>query len=223
MKSNNLKARLVGIFFLLSNVTFIFGAVVLIEPLLAEPDYLLKMADNKNQLIIGALLELVNALAYLGIAVLVYPLFKKRFESLALGYVSLRVLEFVAQMASSIAPLLLIKMGADFVSGAAVDAAAFQALGSMVIDMRAWGFQMVSFTFSLGALIFYYIFYQIKAIPRFISIWGMVGAVLVFANLIGDLFGFTALGNLGVLMLANEIFLGVWLIIKGFNLEAKAE
>jgi hypothetical protein len=223
MKTNNWKARLVGIFFLLSNVTFIFGAVVLVEPVLAEPDYLLTMADSRNQLVIGALMELVNALAYLGIAVLVYPLFRKKFESLALGYVSLRVLEFVAQMTSSIAPLLLIKLGADFVGTGAADAAAFQALGSMVIDVRSWGFQMVSFTFSLGALIFYYVFYQIKALPRFISIWGMVGAALVFVNLIGDLFGFTALGNLGFLMLANEVFLGFWLIIKGFNPQTDAK
>ena len=203
-------------------IFIIIGVVVLVEPVLAEADYLLNMADSRNQLVVGALLELVNALAYLGIAVLVYPIFRKRFESLSLGYVSLRVLEFVAQIASSVAPLLLIKLGADFVSAGAADATAFQTLGSVVIDVRAWGFQMVSFTFSLGALIFYYVLYQNKLIPRFISIWGLVGAALVFANLIGDLFGFTALGNLGFLMLANEVFLGFWLIIKGFNPEADA-
>jgi hypothetical protein len=30
------------------------------------------------------------------------------------------------------------------------------------------------------------------------------------------MFGFT-IPNLGILMLLNELFLGVWLIVKGFN------
>jgi hypothetical protein len=60
-----------------------------------------------------------------------------------------------------------------------------------------------------------------KLIPRFISIWGLIGAAVVLANGLLEWFGF-APGNLGVLMLLNELFLGVWLIVRGFNPSAIA-
>jgi hypothetical protein len=75
---------------------------------------------------------------------------------------------------------------------------------------------MVSITFGLSALIFYFLLYRLRLVPRFISIWGFLGAVMVLVNTGLDLFGFPP-GNLGVIMLANEVFLGLWLIIKGFN------
>jgi hypothetical protein len=75
---------------------------------------------------------------------------------------------------------------------------------------------MVSITFGLGALMFYAMLYQSKLIPRFISIWGLIGAAVVLANTMLDMFSLTV-PNLGVLMLLNELFLGVWLIVKGFN------
>jgi hypothetical protein len=107
----------------------------------------------------------------------------------------------------------------EFVRAGAQEASSFQSLGALLIAERYWAFQMVSITFGLGALIFYYMFYQSKLIPRFISVWGLVGAALVLVNAVFDMFGISLgpLGNLGVLMLLNDLFLGVWLIVKGFN------
>jgi hypothetical protein len=58
--------------------------------------------------------------------------------------------------------------------------------------------------------------YREKLIPRFISVWGLLGSAFVLVNVIFDMFA-VSLPNLGVLMLLNELFLGVWLIVKGFN------
>lgn len=53
--------------FLISNFTFILGVIVFVEPSLAAPNYLTLAAKNSNQIILGALLELINGVAYLGI------------------------------------------------------------------------------------------------------------------------------------------------------------
>jgi hypothetical protein len=70
----------------------------------------------------------------------------------------------------------------------------------------------------------YSMLYRAKLIPGFISVWGLVGAALVLANTMFDMFGISlgVLGNLGILMLLNEVFLGVWLIVKGFSPSAEA-
>ncbi|NIS67683.1 MAG: DUF4386 family protein [Proteobacteria bacterium] len=216
MNVNNKTARIVGALFLTSNVVFILGAIVFIEPVLGAPDYLTLVSANRSKVVLGVLLELVNGVAYLGIAVLMFPILRRRFEGLALGYVGFRIIEFVMQTLTDISPLSLLTLSEEFVKAGAPEAYTFQTLGTLLLAERTWAFQMVSITFGLGALMFYTMLYQSKLIPRFISIWGLLGATVLLVNAMFDMFGLS-IPNLGILMLLNELFLGVWLIVKGFN------
>lgn len=207
---------MVGAFFLISNVVFILGAVVFIEPVLGAPDYLSLISASRPQMVLGVLLELTNAVAYLGIAVLMFPIFKRRFESMALAYFGFRIIEFIMQILSGLAPLSLLTLSDAFVGSGAAGTDTMQALGALLLAERFWAFQMISIFLGLGALLFYTMLYQTRLIPRFISVWGLAGAVIVLANTLFDMLGFH-LPNLGVVMLLNELFLGVWLIVKGFN------
>jgi len=216
MNTNRKTARIVGALFLTVNVVFILGAVVFIEPILSAPDYLTLVTANRTQVILGVLLELINGIAYVVIAVLMFPILRQRFESMALGYVGFRFIEFVMQTLTDLSPLSLLTLSEEFVSAGAPEASSFQILGTLLLADRYWAFQMVSFTFGLSALMFYYMLYQSKLIPRWLSGWGLIGAAVVLANTTLDMFGLPP-GNLGVVMLLNELFLGVWLIVKGFN------
>ncbi|UCH59613.1 MAG: DUF4386 domain-containing protein [Anaerolineales bacterium] len=219
MNTSKKTAIMVGAFFLASNVTFLLGAFVFVEPILSSPDYLSLVSVNRNQVILGALLEFINGIAYIGIAVLVYPILKQRFASMALWYIAFRIIEFVMQTLSDLSPLSLVRLSEEFVSTGAVEASSFQALGSLLLTQRYWAFQMVTFALVLGALIFYYMLYQSRLIPRFISVWGFIAALAVLATALLDTFGISpgSLEFLGVLMLLNELFLGVWLIVRGFD------
>jgi len=208
-------AIFVGAFFLISNATFILGAFI-VEPILGAQDYLTLVSASRVQVTLGALLEFVNGIAYLGIAMLVFPILKQRFESLALWYVGFRIIEFVMQTLADISPLSLLTVSEEFVRAGASDVASFQAAGAVLLAGRFWAFQMVSITFGLSALLFYSMLYRTRLVPRFISVWGLLGAAVVLANTMFDMFGISV-PNLGVLMLLNELFLGVWLIVKGFN------
>lgn len=153
---------------------------------------------------------------------LIFPILRQRFASLALGYVGFRIIEFVMQLASGRSALSLVTLSEAYATAGAPEAAVFQSAGAMLLAERYWALQMVSITFGLGALLFYFMFYQTKLIPRFISVWGLIGAALVLANVLFDMFGFNVgpLSNLGVAMLANELFLGGWLLVKGFSASA---
>jgi hypothetical protein len=224
MNTNNKTARIVGALFLASNVTFLLGAFVFVEPILGAPDYLTLASANRTQVVLGALLELVNGIAYVGIAVLVFPILRQRFESMALWYVGFRIIEFVMQTLSDLSPLSLVRLSEEFVRAGAAESSSFQALGTLLLAERYWAFQMVTIALVLGALIFYYMLYQSRLIPRFISVWGLIGAIAVLVTAMLDTFGISpgSLEFLGVLMLLNELFLGVWLIVKGFNPSAIA-
>jgi hypothetical protein len=216
MNTSKKTARIVGVLFLIVNVAFILGAAVFIEPILSAPDYINLVSTNRTQVILGVLLELINGIAYVSIAVLMFPILRQSFESIALGYVGFRVVEFVMQILSDISPLSLLTLSDKFTSAGMPDSVSLHTLGILLLADRESAFLLISITFGLGALMFYYVLYQLKLIPRFISIWGLIGATLVLINTIFDMFGLS-IPNLGILMLLNELFLGIWLILKGFN------
>ncbi len=214
--SNKKNAKIVGALFLTVMISYTIGTV-LIDSILNAPDYLVNISAHKTQIITGALFELINGIAYIGIAILVFPILKQINESLALGYVCFRILEFAMQIISDISPLLLTTLSQEFISAGALEASPFHALGSLLLAQRYWANQMVFITYCLGAFIFYYLMHQLKLIPRFLSVWGLIGVPLVFISIILDIFGFNPGLIIGALMGLNEIVLGIWLMIKGFN------
>lgn len=214
--------KIVGALFLVVMVAYSIGAFVLIDPILNDPDHLLKISANKTKVVIGVLLELINGIAYIGIAVLVYPFIKQLSESMALGYVCFRIIEFVMQIISSMSPLLLSSLSQEIETTGTTDISSFQDLSTLLLGLRYWANQMVFITYALGALIFYYSFYRSKLIPRILTVWGLIGAPLVLINTLLDVFDIGQIIILGLVMGLNEIVMGIWLLVKGFNDSAMA-
>jgi hypothetical protein len=75
---------------------------------------------------------------------------------------------------------------------------------------------MIGIVFPIGALMIYYLLYRSKLIPRWLSAWGFLGAIPYFASFLLGFFGFE-LGSLVLPLFLQELVMGVWLIVKGFN------
>jgi len=224
MNTNRKTARIVGVLFLTAMVTSLLGGIWL-ESILYAPDYLITASANETQLIIGVLLELINGIAVVGIAVMMFPIFKKHDEALALGYVAFRIIEAVIIIAAVISPLSLIALSQEYVKAGAPDASNFQTLGaSFLAERTLWVGSMLGIFFSLSALLFYYLLYKSKLVPRFISIWGLIAVALVLTWNLLEIFGLSLSAGmiLALPIILNEIFLAIWLIVKGFNSSAIA-
>jgi len=79
------------------------------------------------------------------------------------------------------------------------------------------------YIFAIAALIFYYLLYQSNLIPRWISVWGVIAAILlILANLLEVMGIVPASMILYLPIILNEIVLAIWLIVKGFNPSAIA-
>jgi hypothetical protein len=224
MDTHKRTARIVGALFLIAMVTSLVGGIWL-ESLITAPDYLVTVSANRAQVIIGVLLELINGFCVIGIAVGFFPLFRKHSESLALGYVALRIVEAAVIVAAVISPLALITLSQEFARMGAADASSFQAIGTSFLAVReSLAGQMLGIVFCLAALVLYYLLYQTKLVPRFISIWGFLAVLLVLVWNLLELFGISvAIGMvLALPMILNEIFLALWLIVKGFEPSAVA-
>ena len=69
-------------------------------------------------------------------------------------------------MVDIIGVLLLITLSREFVSAEVLDATYVQALATLILAARDWGFLLVPVVFGMGALVFYYLLYSSKLVPR---------------------------------------------------------
>jgi len=219
MNSEKKTARIVGVLFIIGTVAGILSRVIT-GPILNASDYLIKVSANENQIIIGSLFVLIMAFALAMVPVVMFSIFKKYNEALALGYVVFRgALEVVAYIATVISWLLLLTLSQEYVKAGAPDASYFQTLGTLLLEAANWFGYILSIVFSIGALMIYYLFYQTKLIPRWLSVWGLIGAIFYLAQPLLALFG-SELDILFAPLALQEMILAVWLIVKGFNSSA---
>ena len=192
MNSNKKTAIIVGVLFIIGTVAGSLS-IAFTGPILSDPDYLAQVPANENQIITGALLVLVMGLALAMVPAMMFPILKRHNETLALGYIVLRGgLETVTSIIFVSSLLLLIPLSQEYVRAGVPDAAYFQQSGTLLLQADFQINPISKIVFSLGALTFYYVLYQSKLIPRWISGWGLVGATLHLISGLFVMFGWLA-------------------------------
>jgi hypothetical protein len=218
--TNRTTATIVGVLYIIGTVAGVLS-VPLLGGILGAPDDLNMVAAHPSQVAVGALLILVMGLALAMIPALMFPILKRWNEALAIGYVIFRgALETFTYMALALCWLLLIVVSQQSASGAVVTSQ-FVSLGSLLVKAQDPIIAVVDIVFALGALMLYSLLYQARLIPRWISGWGIVAAILYLAAGLIAVFG-TTLDILLMPMLLQEMVMAVWLIVKGFNASAIA-
>lgn len=215
-------ARIVGALFITAAVTAIV-AVLLYRPILNNSNYLIAGAAHKNQIVLGAIFELILACSVIGISILMFPIFKKYNESIALGYVCFRLFEAALIVVGIVSVLSLLTLSQEFVKAGALNASSFQASGTMLIAIHDWTFKLgPDFMLGVNTMMCGYLLYKLKLVPRFIAVAGVIGATLILIATTFEMFGvFLPLSTWGKILAmpiaVYEMTLAVWLIVKGFN------
>ncbi|WP_088043455.1 DUF4386 domain-containing protein [Bacillus sp. EAC] len=222
MNTNKKTAKIVGVLFILATVTAIIG-LNLYNPILEGPDYMIKGAEHSNQVILGALMELILVVSAVGTATTMFPILRRYNETIALWHVCFRFLEAIIITIGIISVLSLLTLSREFVATGAPEIASFQTSGIILKAIHDWTFMLGPlFMLGINTMMYSYIFYKSKLVPRFISSLGMTGAAIVFIYALLVMFDViqqvSALGAIMALpVAANEIILALWLIVKGFN------
>jgi hypothetical protein len=227
MNTNIKTARIVGALFITATAAATVSGAFLL-PILEAPDYLVRVSAHEGQVMMGALFYFIMAAAGASIAIPMYPILKKHHEGLALGAVGFRLIEGAIFMVGVFCVLLLVKVSEGFVQAGAPDGSHYQTLGELLVAGYTVAQAVVPgvFAFSLGALMYYWIFYQSRLVPRWLSVWGLVGVTLGIANGLYDMFGGIPNETISMVLdlpiFVQEMVLAVWLIVKGFNTPAMA-
>jgi hypothetical protein len=218
MNSTRKIAVLTGVIFIIATAANLVAAAI--TPVLTDTDYLTRFSAHTNQVAAGAFLYLVAAFASGGIAVAMYPVMKKANAGLALGSVVFRTLEAVFYIVEVVILLSLMTLGQQYATAGTADRALLQAIGNSLASVREHAALVAVFAFCLGAFMYYYLFFQSRLIPRWLSGFGIAAIILMVAACMLALFSdqlITSYIPLAFPIFLQEMVLAVWLIVKGFS------
>ncbi len=212
-------AIVVGVVYLAGFVVGI-GGEILIQPILGAPDRLSAVSANSMMIAIGAILWLMAVIGDAAHGVLMFPILKQHSERIAVGYLAARILDaiFIAIMVIFI--LLQIPLGSEYLKAGASDTSYLQALSTVFVQTNQYAYQIGMSTLGVSGLLLCSTLYRAKLVPRWLALWGLVGYAIIFCGMVSEIMG-SGLGLASSLPGGLwEVFMGVWLIVKGFNASA---
>lgn len=197
-------------------------ALILLQPVLDDSTYIISSGSD-TRVLWGCLLDMVNALAAVGTAVALFSVLKRRNETLALGFVTSRMLEAAIIAIGIVSLLAVVTMRQDYAGATGADASMAITTRQALVAVRDWTFLLGPGLMAVvNALLFGSLLYRSRMVPRIIPATGLIGAPLLLTASIAVLFGhneqvstWSALATLPIA--AWELSIGVWMIVKGFR------
>ena len=214
-------ARIVGMVYLAGFVVGIVGNVM-IQSILDAPNHLATISANSMTVAIGAILWLLAVIGDAGHGVLMFPVLKQHSERMAIGYLAARIVDaiFIAVMVLFI--LIQIPLGTEFLKAAVPNASYLQALGAVFAQAQLYAYEIGMSALGVSGLMLCYTLYRAKLVPGWLAVWGIVGYAVLLFGMLSAVTG-SGLGDLSSLPGGLwEVFIGVWLIVKGFSSSAVA-
>lgn len=212
----------VGALYILGTVFGILAAVIAGG---LTPGDLATIATIQPKFTLATLFIVMMGLSLSSMAIFLYPVFKKHNEALAMGMLIFRApVEVVGYTLAAISWLILSALSDLFVATGA-NTAQLQAIADIVVEVNDKFGNIFAIFFITGATFLYVIFYRTRLIPRWLSLWGLIGAVPYLAVAILSFFHVesSALEFLQAPLAIQEIVMGLWLVIAGFNADAVQE
>jgi hypothetical protein len=218
---DKVNARITGILFITATVMAIIG-LTLYNPIIHEADYLSAAANHSNQIVLGAVFELVLACANIGTGIMLFPHLQKVNQSLALGYALFRLLEVVFILIGLLSMLSIVSISHHYINHTG-DLAALQISASILKTIHGWTFILgPHFMLGINTMIYSALFYKSGLVPKSLALLGITGALLILTASLLEMFSVISTFSIALVVLAlpiavYEMILAAWLIAKGFN------
>lgn len=215
--------RLSLIFGLFFAGTFVFSipALFFYDPLLKNADYILS-GGHETRIATGALFEILLAICNIATAIVLYPLARRARESLALGYVALRIVESMLILSGVVSLMAVLSLRSA--AGPSGDPTALKIAGQALVAFHDRTFLLgpqFCAGFGTGVLLGT-LMYRTGLLPPRLALLGLIGGPLAFLGGVLVLFGVlqpmsAGLFALTLLEIAWELSIIVYTLAKGFR------
>jgi hypothetical protein len=209
-------ARVVGVVYLAGFVVGI-GGNILIQSSISASNHLSTVFANSMTVAIGAILWLLTVAGDTAHGVLMFPVLKQRSERLAIGYLAARIVDAVFIAVMVLLLLLQIPLGSEYLKTASSNAFYLQSLSTLSVQASQYAYMIGMSAVGLAGLVLNYTLYRAKLVPQWLAAWGFIGYAVILCGMVSALMG-SGLADISAIPGGLwEVFMGVWLIARGFN------
>jgi Domain of unknown function (DUF4386) len=216
--------RLLGAMFLIVVASSLAGGVLLSSALGSDAsDVLVGASDNPDLLRIAVLVDLATSIGIVALAGLLYAVLATQDQTLAMIALGLWLVEAVLMVVSRTGAFALVPLGQAFAGAGSVDPTSYQVLGETVYEgivRSAYSIHMLFYC--VGGLLWYWLFYRSRYVPRAISLFGLVAVILALAGTVFQLLGASVPIVVFLPLLPFELLIGGWLLVRGIETDATA-
>jgi hypothetical protein len=215
-------AMIAGVLYLM---TFVFSIPVkfwLWKDALNDDNFIIG-SGSSGGVRLGAVFELITALAGIGTAVALYSVARRHSERGALGFVTSRVIEASMIFVGVLSVLSVFTLRTDVAGTAGADSASLLTTGHALIAIHDWTFLIgPGVMAAVNAFCIASVMRRSHLVPRLIPTVGLIGAPLLMASCLATLFGvFDQISGPAVLLALPialwELSFGIWMTFKGFT------
>ncbi len=210
--------KLAGAAFLLQAVASI-AATFMLTPLIVTDNIITTMtniANHATQMRASILGEMIAVIGIVMLGTLLSQTLKEQNRGTALAAFGLYILTAGIIAFSRAAAFALLRVSQESVI--AGHPANLQTLGNLFYELQEFGYFLHMLPYTLGAVMFYYLFYKSRYIPRALNLWGLIAASLAFMGSLFDHLGFDVPLFVFVPNLPFDFAIGLWLIGKGVRI-----
>jgi hypothetical protein len=223
MSSLRRTALIVGVLFVITYITSIAAKLAFYPPMFDNADYMVNGAGD-TRLLWGAFSEVILIIANIGTAVAIYPVLRRAYPAMSLGFVTARVMESVFIAVGVLSVLTTVSMRQDYAGASEAESAGLSPVSHAFGALYEWTFQLgPGFVVGVGnGLLLGWMMWRSGLVPRRLALLGLVGGPLVCLSGAAVIFGVIEGGSAWQLIASIpeffwELSFGVYLIVKGFK------
>jgi hypothetical protein len=222
MKTYKTNAVIIGALFIFTMLAGMVDAFF-VAPQFNQPVAHIFQIDNI--IVLGVFSVLIMSIGLVFIAITFFPVIKLQSESIARIYVILRTIECLLLIVGSLCYLSIIALGKQYTINS--DTSNYAIVIAIALKIKYYGYLLAMTVLGFGSLFLCYSLYLSRLVPRFLSLWGAIGYVLLVVSAVLNLCGILDITNgmTSILYIPGGLWemiaFPLWLFIKGFNIPVK--
>ena len=191
-------------------------------------DILASVADHATMMRISNLVGLaVQSTGIIVLAILLYVVLGSQSKVVARVALGWWLAEAITLAVSKIGSSALIPLSQQFIAAGAPEPSHYQTLGEFLyFGIDKTGYDIHGMFFCLGGVLWYWLFYKSKYIPRALALWGLITVIPILLYGLLTLYD-RELGRsipmmiVGIPYIVFEALIGPWLMIRGIRVDAE--
>jgi hypothetical protein len=177
---------------------------------------MINIADNDLLMRANLLIDMLTALGIVFLGAMLFAAVRKHNEKMALVALGFYILEAGLLATSKLATFSLLRASQEYVAAGYPEY--LETLGSLALEsMDFVGSTLHMLAFCIGGMLFYYLLYRSRVVPRGLSLWGLVSAIPLLVGTLAATFGYELPFIIYVPYVPFELVAGIWVLVKGIR------